>query len=43
MMNRGFEMDRIAILIPCYNESFTISKVIADWQRGTSRSGYICI
>lgn len=26
-------MDRIAILIPCYNESFTIGKVIADWQR----------
>lgn len=26
-------MDKIAVLIPCYNESKTIEKVIRDWQR----------
>ena len=26
-------MDAIAVLIPCYNESKTIEKVIKDWQR----------
>lgn len=25
-------MDKIAVLIPCYNESQTIAKVIADWK-----------
>lgn len=25
-------MDKIAVLIPCYNESFTIKKVIEDWK-----------
>lgn len=25
-------MDNIAILIPCYNESMTIAKVISDWK-----------
>lgn len=25
-------MDKIAVLIPCYNESLTIAKVVADWQ-----------
>lgn len=25
-------MDKIAILIPCYNESLTVAKVVADWQ-----------
>ena len=25
-------MDKIAILIPCYNEALTIEKVIKDWQ-----------
>lgn len=25
-------MDKIAILIPCYNEEKTIRKVIADWK-----------
>ena len=25
-------MDKIAILIPCYNESLTIKKVIEDWK-----------
>lgn len=26
-------MDEIAILIPCYNESQTIAKVVADWKK----------
>lgn len=26
-------MDRIAVLIPCYNESQTIEKVVTDWKR----------
>lgn len=26
-------MDKIAILIPCYNESLTIKKVVSDWER----------
>lgn len=26
-------MDKIAVLIPCYNESQTIKKVISDWQK----------
>ena len=26
-------MDKIAVLIPCYNEARTISKVVTDWKR----------
>ena len=26
-------MDKIAVLIPCYNESATITKVVSDWKR----------
>ena len=26
-------MDTIAVLIPCYNESKTIEKVVNDWKR----------
>ena len=26
-------MDKIAILIPCYNESQTIEKVVRDWKK----------
>ncbi len=26
-------MDKIAILIPCYNEAKTISKVVSDWKK----------
>ena len=25
-------MDKIAVLIPCYNESQTIAKVVTDWK-----------
>lgn len=26
-------MDKIAVLIPCYNESLTVKKVVEDWKR----------
>ena len=26
-------MDKIAILIPCYNEEVTIGKVVGDWRK----------
>ena len=26
-------MDKIAVLIPCYNESQTIEKVVRDWRK----------
>ena len=26
-------MDKIAVLIPCYNESITIKKVVEDYKR----------
>ena len=26
-------MDKIAVLIPCYNEALTVARVIADWKR----------
>lgn len=26
-------MDKIAVLIPCYNESATVTKVVTDWKR----------
>ena len=26
-------MDKIAVLIPCYNESQTVGKVVEDWKR----------
>ena len=29
----GMEMDKIAVLIPCYNEEKTIAKVVADTKR----------
>lgn len=28
----GGAMDKIAVLIPCYNESKTIAKVVSDWR-----------
>ena len=28
-----FKMDKIAVLIPCYNESKTIRKVVEDFKR----------
>ena len=26
-------MSKIAVLIPCYNESKTVEKVVTDWKR----------
>ncbi|MBQ7331021.1 MAG: glycosyltransferase [Oscillospiraceae bacterium] len=26
-------MDKIAVLIPCYNESMTVAKVVTDWKK----------
>ena len=26
-------MEKIAVLIPCYNESLTVAKVVADWKQ----------
>lgn len=26
-------MDKIAVLVPCYNESATVTKVVTDWRR----------
>ena len=25
-------MDKIAVLIPCYNEGKTVTKVVTDWK-----------
>ena len=32
-------MDKIAVLIPCYNESQTIEKVVKDWKRELPEAG----
>ena len=26
-------MDKIAVLVPCYNEAKTIQKVVTDWKK----------
>ena len=36
-------MDRIAVLIPCWNEALTIEKVVSDFKKGASGSGDLCI
>lgn len=30
--HRRKNMDKIAVLIPCYNESLTVAKVVSDWK-----------
>lgn len=30
--NGGKTMDKIAVLIPCYNENLTVAKVVSDWK-----------
>ena len=25
-------MDKIAVLVPCYNEALTVQKVVSDWK-----------
>ena len=32
MLERGTNMDKIAVLIPCYNEAVTIEKVVKDFK-----------
>ena len=32
-MRESENMERIAVLIPCYNEAQTIEKVVTDWKR----------
>ena len=34
-------MDKIAVLIPCYNESKTIKKVIEDFKRELPEATYM--
>ena len=36
-------MDKIAILIPCYNEEKTIEKVVRGRKSGASGGCYLCI
>ena len=36
-------MDIIAVLIPCYNESKTIKKVVTDFKKFLLRSNSICL
>ena len=31
-MNNNLQLDKIAVLIPCYNEAQTIKKVIIDFK-----------
>ena len=31
-MTKETKMDKIAVLIPCYNESMTVAKVVTDWK-----------
>ena len=36
-------MDKIAVLIPCYNESQTIKKVVEDWKKELPEATiYVC-
>ena len=35
-------MDKIAVLIPCYNEAKTISKVVRDWKKAIPTAS-ICV
>lgn len=32
-MRRTVVMDTVAVLIPCYNESMTVEKVVTDWKK----------
>ena len=34
----GEKMAKIAVLIPCYNESQTIEKVVSDWKKALSEA-----
>ena len=32
-MNPSGKLDKIAVLIPCYNEGLTIAKVVGDFRK----------
>ena len=36
-------MDKIAVLIPCYNEAETIEKVIKDFKKELPEAYNLCI
>lgn len=36
-------MDKIAVLIPCYNESKTIEKVVTDFKLCAAGGSDLCI
>ncbi len=36
-------MDKIAVLIPCYNEERTIEKVVKDAREALPGGGCVCI
>lgn len=36
-------MDKIAVLIPCYNESQTIKKVVEDLEKRVAGSYNLCV
>ena len=36
-------MDRVAVLIPCYNESRTIAKVVADFKAVLPEGGTVYV
>ncbi|MBQ8216776.1 MAG: glycosyltransferase [Oscillospiraceae bacterium] len=36
-------MDKVAVLIPCYNEAATIKKVVEDFKRGLPEGGVIYV
>lgn len=36
-------MDKIAILIPCYNEGKTIKKVVEDFKRELPEAIILCL
>lgn len=36
-------MDRIVVLIPCYNEEQTIEKVVSDWKKSYRKQKFMYI
>ena len=36
-------MDEVAVLIPCYNESKTIEKVVTDFRRELPDAVILCV
>lgn len=36
-------MDKMAVLIPCYNESKTIEKVVNDYRKALPEALFMCM